>query len=117
MGLGTKAIESRNTSAILDGNAEDQKKRIPELTDWLKRLEELIKQIRDNFSNANNTLKEVVKPFPKFDDLISKLGMFLAPITLYNQTAGSFSACYIGRVINKFKYRVSNVSLSIAIGY
>ncbi|XP_028412186.1 laminin subunit alpha-like, partial [Dendronephthya gigantea] len=66
--------ESRNTSVILDGDAEDQKKRIPGLTNWLKRLEDLIKKIRDNFRNANNTLKEVVAPFPEFDDLTSKLG-------------------------------------------
>ena len=70
------AANAKNTSIGLENTAENQKKKIPELTDWLDRLAELIKQIRDNFEKANKTLTEVKKPFPVFEDLTSKLGMY-----------------------------------------
>ena len=60
----------------LETSAENQKKKIPELTDWLERLLKLIEQIKKNFEMANATLKEVTKPFPRFDDLTTKLGMY-----------------------------------------
>lgn len=65
----------------LENNAETQKKRIPELTDWLERLEDLIKQIRNNFETANTTLNEVKKPFPRFDQITSELGMYFSMIS------------------------------------
>ena len=70
------AANAKNTSIGLENTAENQKKKIPELTDWLDRLAELIKQIRDNFEKANKTLTEVKKPFSVFEDLTSKLGMY-----------------------------------------
>ena len=73
-GLGVDAANAKNTSVGLENAAENQKKKIPELADWLDRLAELIKQIRDNFEKANKTLTEVKKPFPVFEDLTSKLG-------------------------------------------
>jgi hypothetical protein len=60
----------------LENTAENQKRKIPELTDWLNRLAQLIQRIRDNFERANTTLTEVKKPFPRFDDLTSMLGMY-----------------------------------------
>jgi hypothetical protein len=71
------AANAKNTSVGLENTAEDQKKKIPALTDWLERLAELIKQIRRNFKTANTTLTEVKKPFPKFDDLTSMLGSYV----------------------------------------
>ena len=74
--LGLAAVAARNESVALEDAADKQKRRIPELTDWLERLEELIKQIRDNFEKANKTLGEVAKPFPRFDEITSMLGRF-----------------------------------------
>ena len=76
MGLGSSAKTSNNVSVGLERDATKTSQKIPELEEWLRRLEDLIKKIRDNFKTAGETLGEVKKPFPKFDDLTSKLGMF-----------------------------------------
>lgn len=78
--MGLNAIVSKNRSTSLDEDAKKTSKKIPELEDWLKRLEDLIKKIRNNFQNANKTLAEVKKPFTKFDNLTETIGMCIRTV-------------------------------------
>ena len=63
-------------STNLSDTAQEQSKKIPPLEDRLDRLEKLIDGIKDNFMKANETLKKVTKPFPKFDNISKVIGEY-----------------------------------------